>query len=106
MVQGARSEKYNVSIEKINEESFQWNLLGFIDENLDNKGKHLNGVEIIGNFEDVIESKYVNNMYYVCAIGDTDIKKRLVEKAESMNFISHFSKYDANVGMSKYLAYR
>lgn len=74
---GGLAREIQCIIEKINEESFQWNLLGFIDENLDNKGKHLNGVEIIGNFEDVIESKYVNNMYYVCAIGDTDIKKDL-----------------------------
>ena len=39
-------------IEKINQKKNQWNLIGFIDENLDNKGNLLNGDKIIGNFDD------------------------------------------------------
>ena len=63
-------------IEDINKVNKQWNLLGFIDENIKNHGKVVNGYKVLGGFE-FLENK--NDIYYVCAIGKSSIRKRVVE---------------------------
>lgn len=68
-------------IEKINFKKKQWNLIGFIDENPQNKGKLLNDDVVIGNFDDLPAEIIDQKLYYICAIGNTKVKKRLVQKA-------------------------
>ena len=63
-------------IEDINKVNKQWNLLGFIDENIENSGKVVNGYKVLGGFE-FLENK--NDIYYVCAIGKSSIRIRVVE---------------------------
>ena len=70
---------------KINHKKNQWNPYRFIDENLDNKGNLLNGDKIIGNFDDLAQNIINQELYYVCAIGNTKIKKRLVKQAKENN---------------------
>lgn len=82
---GGLAREVQYVIEKINLRKNQWNLIGFIDENLDNKGKLLNGNEIIGSFDDLPQSIIDEELYYICAIGNTKIKKRLVKKANKNN---------------------
>lgn len=64
-------------VDDINKINNQWNLLGFIDENEDNHGKILNGYKILGGFDYLINK---DNIYYVCAIGNSKIKKKIVEE--------------------------
>lgn len=64
-------------IEDINEKSNEWNLLGFIDENRESHGKILNGYKVLGGFE-FFEDK--QEIFYVCAVGNSKIKKKLVEE--------------------------
>lgn len=71
-------------INDINNLNQEWNILGFIDENQDNKGKSLNGNIVIGSFEDILTITD-EEVYYVCAVGDPLIKKKLVEKANNIN---------------------
>lgn len=71
-------------INDINNKSKEWNFLGFIDENTESKGHVLNGNYILGNFDDIDSIDY-GDVYYVCAVGDPEVKKRLVEKAEKYN---------------------
>ena len=71
-------------INDINKVNKEWNILGFIDENPSNKGKELNGNIVVGSFEDILKIDN-QDIYYVCAVGDPIIKKKLVEKAEDMN---------------------
>ena len=61
-------------VDDINKINNQWNLLGFIDENEDNHGKILNGYKILGGFDYLINK---DNIYYVCAIGNSKIKKKI-----------------------------
>lgn len=63
-------------VEDINEAKNEWNLIGFIDENMNNHGKECNGYKVLGGF-DYLEGK--NDIYYVCAIGNSKIKKEIVE---------------------------
>lgn len=69
-------------IEDINKISNQWNLLGFIDENIQNHGEIINGYKVLGGFE-FLEDK--DDIYYVCAIGKSMIRERIVkEKCEKL----------------------
>lgn len=70
-------------IDDINKTENQWNVVGFIDDNLELKGRELNGTTVIGNFNDINLPEY-DKLYYVCAIGEPRIKKILVNKAESI----------------------
>lgn len=67
-------------IEDINSKNNLWNLIGYIDENLNNKGKLLNGYEVLGDFTDLkVKDKEI---YYICAVGNTLTRKELSIKSE------------------------
>ncbi|EIW00674.1 sugar O-acyltransferase, sialic acid O-acetyltransferase NeuD family [Thermoanaerobacter siderophilus SR4] len=86
-------------IEDINKEKQKWNLLGFIDENIHNKGKILNNYPVLGGFE-VIEK--FNDLYVVCAVGDPKIKRNLITKALRYN-VKFATLIHPTVIMSQYL---
>lgn len=65
-------------VEEINEIKKEWNLLGFLDENKENHGLILNGYPVIGGLE-FLER---NNIFYVCAIGNSKARKQIVQKIE------------------------
>lgn len=69
-------------IEDINLKNNLWNLIGYIDENLNNKGNYLNGYEVLGDFSDVKVGN--KEIYYICAVGDTLVRKKLSKKAENV----------------------
>lgn len=70
-------------INDINKEKNEWNIIGFIDENLDNKGLNLNGQNVIGSFID-LQEQYSGELYYVIAIADSIAKKKISEKANDI----------------------
>ncbi|NGU52988.1 acetyltransferase [Clostridium perfringens] len=63
-------------VEDINEVSKEWNLIGFIDENKEMHETLINGYEVLGGI-DWLKDK---DIYYVCAIGNSKIRKDIVEK--------------------------
>lgn len=63
-------------VEEINEVSKEWNLIGFIDENKEMHETLINGYEVLGGI-DWLKDK---DIYYVCAIGNSKIRKDIVEK--------------------------
>jgi sugar O-acyltransferase (sialic acid O-acetyltransferase NeuD family) len=69
-------------IEDINKENNEWNLLGFIDENIAIQGSIINGYRVLGGLE------YLNknsNIYYVCAIGNSNKRKKIVDKLSKVH---------------------
>ncbi len=73
-------------IEDINKVYNEWNIIGFLDKDIDTKDKMLNGNIIIGDFKDIKEM-YLENLYYVCCIADNELRKKLVSHAEKLNMI-------------------
>ncbi len=71
-------------IEDINKKEQQWNLLGFIDDNLELQGKEINGYKVIGTIEDY--QKMSNEIYSVIAIGNGEIRKKIVEKLSNKKY--------------------
>lgn len=69
-------------IDDINDSKEEWNLLGFIDDNVDNHGMNLNGYTVLGGFDYFKEHK---NLYYVIAIGNSQTRKRIAHRCEELH---------------------
>lgn len=66
-------------IECINQQKYEWDFIGYIDDDKSKYGILLNDKPVIGDFSWLQEK---NNLYYVCAIGNPFVKKKLCEKAD------------------------
>lgn len=73
-------------VEDINAVSEEWELLGFIDENVANHGKVLNGLPVLGDFDYFYNRGLNESIYTVCAVGNPRIKMNLVKKAVEWGF--------------------
>ena len=65
-------------IEQINQVKPEWNFLGYLDDNQDNKGMIINGYPVLGSHDWFIEHK--KEVFSVCAIGNPIIKKKIIKK--------------------------
>jgi sugar O-acyltransferase (sialic acid O-acetyltransferase NeuD family) len=65
-------------IEQINKVEQKWELIGFIDDNLENQGKLLNGHPVLGNIEWL--SKQNERINIALGIGSPKAKKYIFEK--------------------------
>jgi sugar O-acyltransferase (sialic acid O-acetyltransferase NeuD family) len=87
-------------IEDINLKNNLWNLIGYIDENLKSKSSLLNGYEVLGDFNSLeMRNKEI---FYICAVGDTFIRKELSVKAENIG-LKPATLIHPNVVMSKHV---
>lgn len=68
-------------VERINQNTPKWNLLGFIDDNPERKGTRIGGYPVLGGCE--ITTQYPD-AYYVCAIGSAKIRKAVVERVNGI----------------------
>lgn len=68
-------------IEDINRIEQTWNIIGFIDDNEAIQGKEINGYNVVGNIEWL--SKQELNV--VCAIGESMVKKKVIENLKDSN---------------------
>ena len=67
--------------ERINAVSPEWNILGFMDDNLQVQGKIIDGYRVIGT---TAAARNYPDAYYVCAIGSARIRRIVVEKIKSI----------------------
>ena len=69
-------------VERINEERQKWNILGFLDDDEMLQGTSINGYKVIGNSDSV---KNYSGAYYVCAIGCSKVREKVISKIKKMN---------------------
>lgn len=69
-------------IEQINECKHQWEIVGFVDDNIEIQNRVINGYKVLGSIEQI---KYFEDIYVVCAISNYEIKKKIVNKMKSYN---------------------
>ena len=84
-------------IEDINEYKKEWNILGFVDDNVE-KGKVLNGYKVLGNCSFLNSKK---DIYYICAIANTKIRERIVNKIKNNTSIKAAKLIHPSVVISK-----
>lgn len=70
-------------VEDINEETNEWNLLGFIDDNKDLMGKEINGYKVLG--DRFYLNNYKKEVYVVIAIANHLVKEGLVNSLINKN---------------------
>ena len=69
-------------VERINEITPVWNILGYLDDNSDIQGNVINGYEVIGSIRDI--EKY-GDVYLACAVGASNTRAKVVKKIKSIN---------------------
>ncbi|WP_294368254.1 acetyltransferase [uncultured Clostridium sp.] len=75
---GGVGREVSLIIEKINKLKATWNLIGFIDDNINSWNRIINGYQIIGGM-DLLETLPLDT-YVVIAIANYNIKKKIVNK--------------------------
>lgn len=86
-------------VERINAKTPSWELMGFIDDNPELKGKEINGYLVLGDCNEVIN---YCDAYFVCAVGSSKIRKSIISKVNRMNpEIKFATLIDPSVEMSK-----
>lgn len=76
-------------VEDINDISNEWDLLGFVDDNISLNGKYINGYEVLGGLDYIL--KYKGEIYVVCAITNYEIKKSIVNRVLKSNINVKFA---------------
>ena len=84
-----------------NQEKYEWDVLGFVDENVENHNKILCDLPVLGGFEWFDKNAH-SDLYVVCAIGSPRTKKKVIEKCliRNLNFCSIIH---PSVKMSEYI---
>ena len=78
---GGVGREVSLIIQQINELEATWNLLGFIDDNIDSWGKVINGYSVIGGI-DTLEL-LSDDTYIIIAIANYEVKKKIVDKVNN-----------------------
>jgi len=68
-------------LEEINQIDPQWNVLGFIDENPDARGRELSGLPVLGGFE-WFDGGYRPKV--ICGVGGNRIRRRFTARARCL----------------------
>lgn len=82
-------------IERINQQKKEWNILGFVDENI---GKKVCGYEVIGN--DDFLCKYDKEIAVVCGVGKPLLKEKILKKIKNNKKLFFPNIIDPSVIMS------
>lgn len=83
-------------IDRINEISPTYKILGYVDDNKASHGKTIDEYQVLGDCEWLNNQK--GEIYAVCAIGSSAIRKQVIEKLTNVKFATVI---DPNVQMSK-----
>lgn len=69
-------------VERINSEKQSWEILGFLDDNPNLVNKKINGYRVLGQIKDSVNYE---NAYFVCCIGSSKIRKKIIDELKSLN---------------------
>ena len=69
-------------VERINKISPTWDLLGFIDDDDSLQDTSINGYKVLGN---TISVKEYPDAYYVCAVGSSRTREKIISNLKSVN---------------------
>lgn len=75
---GGVGREVSLIVQQINELEPTWNMIGFIDDNVDNWGKVVNGYSVIGGMDSL--DFFTGDYYVVIAIANYKVKKKIVDR--------------------------
>lgn len=71
-------------IKDINNKKLQWEIMGYLDDNIVSHGTIRNGVPVLGSI-DLIRANEFQNHYYICSLGEPKTRKMVIEKMIEIN---------------------
>lgn len=81
---GAFSREVLWLIEEINNIKNEWEVLGFLDDNLENKGKMIHGKPVLGQIE---ELKFLSeDIYSIITIANGNVREKIVDQFKNRRF--------------------
>lgn len=83
-------------VERINELSPKWDILGFVDDNREVHGTEINGYKVLGDCQWLNEQE--EDIYAVCAVGAAKTRRKIIGK---LNNRKYATLVDPSVQMSK-----
>ena len=75
---GGVGRETSLIIQQINELELTWNLIGFIDDDLNSWGKVINGYSVIGGIDSLEDLP--SDTYIIIAISNYEIKRKIVNR--------------------------
>lgn len=84
-------------IERVNERSLEWNILGYIDDNVE-IDTEVDGYRVLGDIEWLLECG--TSLAVACAVGNSEIRKRIIDKISENKNIFFPNLIDPSVLMS------
>ncbi len=87
-------------IERINIEKNEWELLGFVDDNIE-PGTLVNGIPVLGGVDYLLA--YQERICVVCAVGNARIRRQIIQKLKKNTQLSYPNLIDPSVLMSGFI---
>ncbi|MCQ1529169.1 acetyltransferase [Lutispora saccharofermentans] len=72
-------------IDDINSKNHEWNIIGFVDDNMSIHGKTIHGHTVLGGIN--ILNEYKAEVYAICTISDGLIKKKILDKIQNSDVV-------------------
>lgn len=85
-------------VERINQETPTWELVGFIDDNQSTWGILRNGYQVIGGTD--VLNNIQHDVWVVCAVGAAKTRERIVEKITCLEHVNFATVVDPSVILS------
>lgn len=85
---GGVGRETTLLVDEINKKEQEWNLIGYVDDDIDLCGKIINGKPVIGNIDWL--NNYENELYIIIALGSPKAKKKVMGKLNLRSNI-HFA---------------
>lgn len=81
------------------ERTGKWEIIGFFDDNEENTNKKIYGYDVIGSITDLV--KWDSELAVVCAIGSSEVRKKVIDKIKPNLKITFPTVIDPSVIMGK-----
>lgn len=81
---GAFSREVLWLIEEINSSTKEWEILGFLDDSLESKGKVIHGKPVLGRIEDL--KTISEDVYSVITIANGNVREKIVSQFKNRKF--------------------
>ncbi len=69
-------------VERINENRKEWNIKGFIDDDVKTHGAEIDNYPVLGDCEYLLGRSKNPNVYAVCAVGSAIVRKKIINKLD------------------------
>lgn len=87
--------------EEINEQSQEWNILGFVDDNESVQNTYINGYPVLGKSQYL--QNYKEEVYVFCGISNYKVKKKIISKLKENKNIKFATLIHPSVKLNKHI---